>query len=285
MKKFNSTHFGGFQYPLAPLLIIAGVATLFVLLNALLVSSTGSFGYFSATGYSSNIARVHDLEKKEQHGTIMLGSSITGRLLPEFFQEQGLQVTNLGIDGGGAATAVELFLDTDVRTEVLVVETNGLRFRPRPAGEVVLGARSTVGFKLAHQFPVVQPQYRPSAVLYTRLKRWKDTNSGQTLRGEVNLEGVPEVNVWNEEYIRSVVLRISQRAEKIYFVSIPSKAPTPEVSKRFFKELSQADSKFVFVDLSEEMKDEGLLFTDQVHLSMPSARRVSQRLVEVLAQQ
>lgn len=264
---------------LKKLVVLLTVALSSVALNGVFVERLSVQGWFSETGYPSNLARVHLLQNASEVDVVLVGSSITGRLLPSSFEPSVGSVLNLGIDGGGVSTALEILLASDLQSEVVIVETNALRNHPTSSGQVVIDAQESASFSVSEKLPWLQPLYRPSSVFYTFLKRKKD-NGGQTLRsGIARYDSVKEVDL---EYVDQLLTVLFARFEQVIFVTYPSSSRPSEVVIEKVKEIASSQSGVSFVNLTEKLKSEDLLFTDQVHLSLGSAKKVCVELGKVL---
>jgi hypothetical protein len=123
---------------------------------------------------------------------VIVGSSLSGRLLPEYFREEGLDVANLGLDGSRSCFGLEVLSRRQEHCRVLLIEVNTL-FMPKNSNEITLQeAISNPIFQLGAILPLVDPSHRPSSLLYTLFKEKKDftTGGGETEKKTGPMNGV-----------------------------------------------------------------------------------------------
>ena len=265
-----------FPSRILPVLVILVIAAGVVLLNWLVVRSLGFEAPFSATGYHSNLSRLHDFDDAGEPEVLLVGSSITGRFLPSYFSGGAGEVVNLGLDAAGSSTSAEIVLEGSVKPKVLVLESNGLRKAPNDAGLIIMDTRNTASYHIAAAIPPVRPGFRPSDVLYSRLKVWKDSRGGQKLP-EFDPAKLPATR-WDPDYVNALLDDLRGRCDRLVIVNYPSISQSDPDLVVLLRDLSARDESIVYLDLHEEMKDEGLRFTDKVHLAAPSARKVAEHL-------
>lgn len=262
---------------LIKILTVLIVATLVLMVN---VGAAKIFGLkvdFSAAGLHSNYARIDALKQsKERVNIVLLGSSMMGRLLPEYFpNDEG--VLNLGMDGGGVNSSIELFLQSGVKADCVIVELNGLGYEVVAQGASMINYAKSKDSVVRATIPALSYQYRPTDQVYTLLKRWKDQKSrGEKIEGRLKNNDLPLIQK-QKEYLLSLVNQLNQQAEKIVFVEIPSKA----VPNKYLSECLSLNNKLEVIKMANfPVKD--LYLTDQIHLNLPSAEKVAQTISEML---
>lgn len=255
----------------------------FIALNSALRMLFDLKADFSATGLHSNYGRIDLLKQSENKNKpadiVLLGSSMMGRLLPQYFQEGANDVINLGIDGGGGNSALELFLASELRAKIAVVELNGLGYNINEQGAKVIEYASSAEADLRVKIPMLSYQSRPSDLIYTLLKRLKDSSGGgYEIGGRSDGKDIP-LTIEQKEYLRVLSERIKSKADCVVFVEIPSIA----VANRYLVE-HLTDLGFQIMHM-HDFPIAKLRTTDEIHLNLPSAKLVSNDLVKFIEKQ
>lgn len=260
------------QFKTIGVILLAAVGTVCVFSGV--VSAFKKQARFSEAGLHSNVARAYKVYDTERIETVIIGSSITGRFLGEFFSEPFQPAANLGMDAGGTCTGLEVFLTGTATTGVAFVETNTLVKAPIEWGKATMRQIDTRGFRIKEKIPYIREEFRPSGVLYTTIKRMKDKRGGMPLKKVTYGDGSP----FDQEYVEKVITALGKRSERVILVNYPSKVQTQPKAVEFFKKLAATDAQISYLDLHAEMENEELLYTDQIHLTLPSAARVVKAL-------
>ena len=264
---------------LTQLAIILTSCLVALTVNWVLAKSTGLKADFSAAGLHSNFARVDAFNCAEDKvGLVLAGSSITGRLLPEYFPESAGTVFNLGMDGGGVNSSLELFLKSGKSAEVLVVELNGLSYEITEQGKSALNYERSKESVIRASIPFISYQYRPSDEAYTLLKRIKDSKGGGIrIQGRVGGEQIALTET-QKLTLAKLIQRLQHKVDRLVFVAVPSKAcPNP------YQVDYLGDLGFKVVKM-ERFPLEELRMTDQIHLNLQSAEIVSVILAQIIAE-
>ena len=137
--------------------------------SALLIKFTGSRAELAETNYQANLIRLQDLMFGPAPKSVLVGSSISGRLLPSYFKGSQLEpVANLGLDGSGPPLGLQFCLQRPAK--MVFVEINTI-LKEWDKNDATLedAARSTT-FQLARHVPLLRAGFRPSSVIYSLLK-------------------------------------------------------------------------------------------------------------------
>ncbi len=241
----------------------------------------------------SNLLRILKYYNEPSQEVVLAGTSITGRLLPSFFEEKDVKVASLGLDGGTTLFALEVFANRKLLPKRLLVETN-LLFRNKGENDKLLAEALDSGTsRMSRWFPLFRPEYRVSAVIYTLIKKAHDAKSAHTppppsgaVATEVAKHATPsgppseaESRAYRE--VSECLRAIQKRGVEIALVRIPSgkdwERPASGLSRQLAKELNLR-----FIDLGPIIAahGEGMVFTDGVHLSLGSAKLVVAELLD-----
>lgn len=251
-----------------------------IMLNSQISKSFGLHADFSATGLHSNFARIDllkqaDVEERDIE-IALLGSSMIGRLLPEFFSEEKEEILNLGMDGGGVNSSLELFLGSKVKAEIVVLELNGLGYEVLGQGEEAIKYADSEEVKLRSKLPALSYRTRPSDLLYTWLKRWKDAQGGgRKIKGRLKDNDIP-LTQGEKDYLNEMVRRLLEKTDKVVFVEIPSRS----VPNQFLGNLLSQRGSLVIRMADFPMEE--LRLTDDIHLNLQSAKKVAKYVTSQL---
>lgn len=257
------------------------------LLYALLVSVRPSLAArMSESGVINSIIRCEDLARKPNADMILVGSSLTGRLDAGVAAGGSDNAVQLGLEGLGAAYGLSVLERLDARSKVLVVEANFLdpdgsgNPAENPNAGAIEQALNSPFFRLRARIPVLSSRYRPSSVVYYRLKdRYSDRPSG----GE--RPAIPAVAATSDpagcrqsdepRYSSRTRRALQRRHEHLMVVWLPdNRERDPE---RLRKIRCWADELgATFVDAWDLLKDYPLEFSDGLHLTLESGRVVSE---------
>jgi hypothetical protein len=143
-----------------------------------LLQCPGANALFAETNIQSNLIRISKYLHHPVPNGVIVGSSLSGRLLPEYFREEGLDVANLGLDGSRSCFGLEVLSRRPERCRLVLIEVNTL-FMPKNSNEMTLQeAIANPTFRLGGILPAMDPIHRPSSLLYTLFKEKKDFTAG-----------------------------------------------------------------------------------------------------------
>ncbi len=259
----------------------------------LLVRWTGLQANLAESNLQANLIRISRYLDGPTPGTALVGSSVAGRLLPEYFPA-GLDVRNLGLDGSGPLFGFEILHLRPALPRTMVLDTSTL-FRALSSNDETLRREvQTPGFALSRHFPLLRPEYRLSSVIYSRLKGARDKGTSRlqppfaenTRPAPVESDEPHTAGAKPEDQyvtVRDAVSSFRAQGVKVIVLSIPRGAgwgsPMGGLERRLATELSLP----VF-DPELAADGESLRFSDGMHLAAPSARRISKWIDEHLPQ-
>ena len=242
---------------------------------------------FAESNFQANLLRLGEfLHGSNPSGAVLVGSSMSARLLPSFFQD--LHPSNLALDGSSGRTGLRFLIDSKRPLRVVLIEENTIT---RPSGDneaLLIEATREPQMRAAGWLPFLRAAYRPSSIVYSALKKWTDQTRGApaaalnpSVAAPVNISTADRESV--ERNLRRAVEMIHILREKgtqvlIYRLPMGQRQPGPNA-------LHQALPEVPFVDVEAELKTLGHVpcYSDGMHLVAPSARFAAQVLKNALA--
>ena len=272
---------------------IVSLGALLVLGWVALISLGGFSAQFADNSWQSNQIRIERyLFSRQAAEAMLLGSSVTGRLLPVYFEGTALPHTgNLGLDGSGPLLGASLLTYRHDLPRVVIVETF-LIDKPWTKDDDSFLA-SVNGFSpwLAAHIPALRAEHRPSSLLYSWIKHRKESSSaapGQSPGSEVD----PSPSFAKTDSVAKLSLALAS-LQKLGVKVVLVRFPTGERRDGLLRELppnhpAQIISKTLhlpLIDVAKEVATDGWepLYTDGLHLNADSARRISQTMAKLVA--
>jgi hypothetical protein len=260
----------------------------------LLMAGLSRRAQLGETNYQANLIRLQAFYFGSQPKTVLVGSSISGRMLPSYFQGTSLQpFSNLGIDGTGPGFGLELVLS---RPPALVIVEANMLCKQGGSNEIML--RETIRglmFQVSGQIPPLRAECRPSSMLYSWLKLRREPPATATpqndsaLASDVALFPVQppaELEAVKRE-VRGALYAVRGKGSKLVIVRLPTGRRTAlhSAGLLFGSELAR-ELEIPEIDLESECIRRGLrtTYTDGIHMTPASARQTSRVLAELLEQ-
>ena len=233
------------------------------------------------SNFQANLIRMGEfLHAKSRPDIVMVGSSLTARLRPEFFS--AVKPANIALDGSTGRAGMRFLIETGHPVRFLLVEENFLTFQDEENGRLLLEAIKEPQMRAAKWFPFLRAAYRPSSVLYSAVKAKVDSfrntpsvsaplQTGQRRIGPGLAQAV--------EMIRSV----RAKGARIVIFSLPVGGfpvfSGPNVL------LQALGPDVTFIDVGAEFAAMGYVphYSDGIHLIGPSAQVAAQVLDAALA--
>jgi hypothetical protein len=261
-----------------------------------LVSVRGLKADFGESNYTANRIRLEEyLLRPAAPRHVLIGSSLSGRLQPEFFAGTALEdFVTLGLDGSIPLVGIEALSRRPDLPEVVFIETY-LMARPWKANDQVLvDGMESVGMKLAREIPLFRASHRPSSVLYNAIKQ---------RRGLEESGGPPRTNApasilpgpaWDAAPVdpemlarwRGVMEELRGKGIRVVLVDLPMGETTMPGERRGadLPEMLVEEFGLRRLDVAREWFRRGWLpvYTDGRHLDAGSARWTARLLVELL---
>lgn len=262
--------------------------------------------HIAESNYHSNLIRLeHALFQPRPH-LALVGSSITGRLLPEYFEgTPAPTIANLGLDGSGPLLGLELLAGQSNPPPVVLIEANLLMVPEGPNDRTLRAAVDGFGFTLARHIPLLRADARPTSLVYSWLKRRRDAASvvpppqaATDVRGTATAETTPQETRLDQnspaelghhkERIYELCRRLKQRGITLVVVRFPTQAVPVQTAFHpldFTGDLAR-DLGVRRIDLGKQFRDQGQVpgYTDGIHLAPASARLAASLLVAEASQ-
>ena len=269
-----------------------GVVVILLALHVICISLPGREAKLASSNLMTNLSRLEALPKVTSRTVVLAGSSITGRLLEEYFSPTGPPVHNLGLDGCGSLEAMQTLLTARQLPAVILVELNTFKPGFEKTFKQVMEAHSPRREQASQFFPFLRSRERPLDILYdfTRSLK-KETSSSQGGHLEWNdaihvlhppLVGPPPPPTEEEtaylESARATLTRLRQAGSKLAFVLIAdSLFYDPWHDPNFARAAAIGTPLDIPIfDLRKATGIETLSWTDAIHLTAPAARTMAQ---------
>lgn len=256
---------------------------------------TGWAARFGESNYQANLIRIEGyLSRPSTPSVVLVGSSVAGRLRPEFFPARpGLDPDTLGLDGSTPLVGLEVVAQRKEKPALVLVETYMLDRPPNRNDAGLLAALDSPGMELARRDPLFRTASRPSSLLYSWLKSRREVEApgrppvpggGTTAASAGPRDGraAAAARHWPER------LRQLQAAGiQVAFVDVP-------VGEASLEGLDTSDDTAAGLarllglprlDLRAELfrRQVPLRYTDGIHLTAGSARQAAAVLTEMAA--
>ena len=271
---------------------IIAIAAGLLLIWRLLLGITGWRAEYAESNYHQNLLRLEGFQQQmageSPPADVLAGTSVTGRLLPQFFDQTPLQgIANLGLDGTSPAFALEQIHQLKRVPKRVFLETYVLH-KPQASNEIlVLESLNSPAGRMARFDPLFRTESRPSTLLYSTLKRGREAAStGKLAVGPPSHPLNPPDAVSLKRLIQ-VITQLQARSCEIILVDLPVGTDWPPgatlgepVASELIRQLGIRR-----VDTREMLLRRGvdLRFTDGIHLDGASAKKTAQALGDLVA--
>ena len=259
------------------------------------------------SNYQANRIRLEQFASSPSINNLFIGSSITGRLLPEYFAGTVLEgMISLGLDGSGPALGLELASEGRTLPKRLWIESNLLPIPPSDNDALLRESIQGFGFKLALWIPWLRTETRPSSLLYDSIKGRSiptppslrtpeilQDSSARTLtppaQASSNLffESIPkERRLAHRDIVRGQIARLKSAGVELILIRYPQGGvdANPANRERDLADDIAKEFSLPQIELAQLMVQAGALpqFTDGTHLTAGSAKSAAQRLAQEL---
>ncbi len=264
---------------------------------SLLVAGLGVRAELAESNLQSNLIRISRYLFAPKVDRVLVGSSVAGRLLPAYFHEAGLEMSNLGLDGSRPLFGFEVVKMRDPLPQEMIIDTSTL-FQPLMENDVVL--RDLIHnpiFKFSRWLAFFRPEYRPSSVLYWQIKQRREQGGGTQLpplphnplavqETKTPSAALPKRGWREEDQIRPVSDAIRQfetEGIRVILLSVPRGSGWGVPREGLEKKLA-ADLHLTLLEPGVPLARDGsvLAFSDGFHLDTASAKKVAGRIVAEL---
>lgn len=260
-----------------------------------LVRAAGLEAELAETNFQANMIRYGDYFHEGPHEAALAGTSISGRVLPQYFSEDGLDLANLGLDGAMVATSVGVFARHPSPPPLLMVE---MRTLGNPAGAndaQLVAALETPSFRMASFLPPMRAAYRPSSIVYTRLKLARDGSLGggkalpkpssQSIRAGM-LASAPRTHPSPPPDDPTVnrLLELERAGVRIVLVHLPDGRPLAKSTPSAFGMRVHQSTGWPVLNVPKMMLEAGYepSYTDGLHMAAPTSRMSARMLAKAL---
>ena len=258
----------------------------------LLVVSFNISATFAESNFNAGLIRLQDLRDSEGSVSAIAGTSLFAKLHDDvIFEDSNVTSVNMGIDGGATLFAMKEIVDSNKFLDVLVVEANNFMKIPASNTLALDEATDALLYKLSKYVPLLKREYRPVSVLYTSLKRFKDSMSTSGNNAwDVDVIGVehPDVDVRFKDDEKemekkwSVLIEaILKSGAKIVLVMIPDGEVDRQLEYSFTRKIA-SKYKLPFIDLKSQLASAPVLYSDGHHLVYGSAHIVSEMIRDAI---
>jgi len=241
---------------------------------------------FGESNYQQNLLRIENYRRQLRQSpggppmAVLAGTSVAGRMLPEYFAGTGLAgIPNLGLDGTSPAFALELLLRERQVPRRVFLETYLLHKEAGGNEKLIRESLDSPGGRLAAVDPLFRTETRPSSLLYSALKRGRDASApGRPADNRVPYwTNAPAAGAMKR--LEAAIRSLRDRGSEVVLVDLPvgyDWPPGPNLGEPVASELI-ATQKLTRLDLRADLLARGIEphFTDRLHLDGATARAVA----------
>ncbi len=243
-------------------------------------------GEYAENNYQQNLLRIENLERairsENPPESVLAGTSISGRILPSFFNGTTLAGTaNLGLDGTSPVFSLELLRRLPRLPRRVFLETHALHQAPADNERVIQESLASPAGRWVAAGWMFSTAERPSTVLYTTVKKGREAAStGRHSAGNSYPVYVPGPHV--VESLTRSILELRKRGCEVILADLPvgyDWPPGPNMGEPVASELVQT-LNLRRLDCRKWLYSRGFEpgFTDGIHLDGASARETARAL-------
>lgn len=217
---------------------------------------------------------------------VLVGSSISGRILPAYFKDTSLaSMANLGLDGGNPDTGLALVLNHPTPPARVFLEVHRLIMPPSDNDAQLLSVAKGAGLQSSRYLPWTRADWRPSTLLYAWLKQHQTGGAGSPAAvSPTEVSPAPIDPAWVSR-IRSKVAALRVRGTQVILLRLPVGVENPaDPQTRSFADdvASQLDLPLVDLYRWSQRADLAVTYTDGLHMTPASAKFMARGLIEAL---
>ncbi len=239
------------------------------------------------TNYIANRLRIEHWFLDEPATNVIVGTSISGRLLPADFAGTPLaSMANLGLDGANPDTGLALVLARPTPPAVVFLEVHRLMMAPGPNDQQLLDLVHGPGLAASRLVPLTRANWRPSTILYGWLKSRQKGGAGVAIPEGVTgspTNGpapVPPDPDWVERVSRRI-REVEARGTRVILLRLPvGRENPPTAAAASFADEAARRLGLPLMDLFRLSTARGdtVTYTDGLHLTPSSATALAQLL-------
>jgi len=274
---------------------IVAVAILLLACYAIFQKLTSTSAVLLESNLQSNLARASRYLNAPRVDTVLVGSSMTGRLLPSYFKEEGMEMFNLGLDGCHSPFGLEIILMRKDLPKRVLVETASLDHDPNANEKTVREAIQAPTFKIGRVVEAFRPENRPLSLLYWWCKQLSGRKPGgishpafmiDEQKGDPTSKSATSELVENDRAIEEILVTLKKRGVDVRLFSIPhSDGWGMPQSGRISKISKDVGIPILEPGVEVAKRTDTLRFTDGAHLDVGSATLISQEIARMLRSQ
>ncbi len=249
---------------------------------------------FGESNYRANRIRIERyLQLPQAPAWVLVGSSLSGRLRSAAFANTPLaDIAVLGLDGSTPLVGMVVLTNRADLPRVVLVETYTLNGGWKTNDPMLLDDLHSPGLKLARADPLFAAEQRPSSLLYSTLKEWRDPSAKGSMprTNATAFEAAPAEPVETPRPeslapLRSAIAALQARGVVVVLVDLLAgeQGPTPLRTQPDSAELIAQEFGLGRIDLRAEWFRRGWVptYTDSKHLDAASADAAARLLAEV----
>ncbi len=285
----NSKNINTYRLPLL-VLFFTGLLVMFLSITTSWLPISAKYG---ETSLQSGLLRIQKLNESKGKSAILVGTSITAKLFEDIaFRGVNLHAVNFGLDGGSSYFGVDTILKSGREIKLVIIEANLIYKLFNKNTEILAEQAQSFYFNLSEKVSILKPQYRPSTLLYSSLKDFKDSRSSSNLsKGLLSADPitmyVSSVQIGSSltekggkgieaKWIEKISV-LKQKGIIVVFAMIPDCEHNRINEYKLMKYLSFKTNAPI-IDLKQALKDLPLKCTDGIHLNKSSAQFVSKAI-------
>jgi hypothetical protein len=221
---------------------------------------------------------------------------VAGRLLPQYFNDQGCEVINLGLDGCRTLYGLEIVQQRKDLPRLVLVDTSALFMEPNANEATLREAVSSPTFQMGKEFKAFRPENRPLSLLYWWMKKFSDRKGGARVH-QACLPDKTKMDPYvkdsesvgedaNDRAIKEMLMALKSKGVNVLLVEIPRAEGWGQPRGGKLRKISEESGVSLLepgVEIAETT--DTLRFTDGLHLDVASAKTVSKQIYEGLQKQ
>jgi hypothetical protein len=264
---------------------------------------TGISAVLLESNLQSNLARISRYLHAPKVETVLVGSSMTGRLLPSYFKEQGMEVVNLGLDGCHAPIGLEIVLLRKDLPKLVLVEADAIPNDPSATAnsneQTLRESYQSPAFQMGAVIDSFRPENRPLSILYWWMKKLSGSKPGGVGHSakDPKLDDIPTgsqqkslpKDAPNEipiEQVEGLLSTLRKRGVNVCLLAVPHSEGWGAPQSGWIRRIS-TDLGIPILEPGVELakRTDILHFTDGAHLDVASAKQIVAETVKQLRKQ
>jgi hypothetical protein len=261
---------------------------------------TGISAVLLESNLQSNLARISRYLNAPKVDTVLVGSSMTGRLLPSYFTQQGMEVVNLGLDGCHAQIGLDIVLLRRNLPKLILVESSAILNDPNTTAnsneQLLRHAYQSTTFNMGKVISSLRPENRPLSIMYWWIKKLTGSKPGAVVHfaqdstpydSQTASEQKPllnrEPNATSIKQFEGILFKLKERGLVVCFLAVPHSDGWGVPQSGWIRRIS-TDLGIPILEPGVELakKTKILHFTDGVHLDVEGARQIAIETVKEL---